>query len=106
MEQISDQDFDPMVLNAQGTFLVDFWAPWCGPCKTLMPLLEEALKATPNIKGYGINIDENTETPTRYNIVSIPTLILFREGKILDTHVGSFHTAEDISNWLTEAAVG
>jgi len=103
MKETTDATFETDVLKASGHVLIDFWAPWCGPCKNMMPLLEEALKEQKDLAAFSLNIDDNPETPTGYNIMSIPTLILFKDGKMVETHVGSFHTKSDISTWLNKA---
>lgn len=100
METLSDNEFEAKITKSEGFTLVDFWAPWCGPCKTLMPMLEEVLPQFPTLKAFSMNIDDNPETPTAHNIMSIPTLIVFKDGTKHETHVGSFGSAEDVKAWL------
>ena len=101
MQTITDTTFEEQVLKGKGLLLVDFWASWCGPCKNLMPILEEALISLGNkVKGFSLNIEENPLTPTQYNIMTIPTLILFHEGNSLDIHVGGGHTKEELISWV------
>ena len=101
MEAITDQTFKAEVLDASGLVLVDFWAPWCGPCKNFMPTVEEALGDLGNIaSGVSVNIDENPETPSQYGVMSIPTLLLFKDGQLVDTMVGSQHTKDDLIRWV------
>ena len=86
----SDEGFDTDVLQSDKPVLVDYWAEWCGPCKMIAPILEEvASEYGEKIKVCKMNIDENQETPPRYGIRGIPTLILFKNGEVEDTKVGA-----------------
>jgi thioredoxin 1 len=85
----TDANFEGEVLKSDKPVLVDFWAPWCGPCKAIGPLVEElAQQFQDNVKFAKINVDDSQKTALTYGVRSIPTLILFKEGKILDTIVG------------------
>lgn len=87
--EIGDADFNQEVLEAEDLVLVDFWAPWCGPCKMVAPVVEELAKEfAGKVKVVKVNVDENTESPSRYGVMSIPTLILFKDGEALETMVG------------------
>ncbi|OQY09126.1 MAG: thioredoxin [Desulfobacteraceae bacterium 4572_187] len=87
--EISDSSFDAEVLQSEKPVLVDFWAPWCGPCRAIEPLVEELAEAfSDKFKFTKCNVDENPTTPAKYGIKSIPTLIFFKEGKVLDKIVG------------------
>jgi thioredoxin 1 len=86
---IGDVDFDEEILKADKPALVDFWAPWCGPCRPLGSTVEAlAGQYRGQLKVAKVNIDDNPKTAETYGVMSIPTLILFKEGKILDTIVG------------------
>ena len=89
MVHVGDGNFDEEILKADKPVLVDFWAPWCGPCKALGPTVEAlAEQYRDRLKVAKVNIDNNPKTAQAYGVMSIPTLILFKEGKILDTLVG------------------
>jgi thioredoxin 1 len=88
--QVSDKNFSSEVLNSDLPVLVDFWAVWCGPCRSISPIVEELAKEfTGRIKVTKLNVDENPATPGQYGVRGIPTLILFKEGKVLDQIVGA-----------------
>ena len=85
-----DENFENDVLNSSILTLIDFWAEWCGPCKQIGPILEEIAKEKKDtLKVIKLNIDENPLTPQKYGIRGIPTLMLFKEGKLIDSKVGS-----------------
>ena len=87
--EIADSSFDAEVLQSEKPVLVDFWAPWCGPCRAIEPLVEELAETYGDkFKFARCNVDENPITPTKYGIKSIPTLIFFKQGKVLDKIVG------------------
>ena len=87
---VSDASFNTDVLQATGPILVDFWAEWCGPCKAIGPALEEiAGEYAGKLTVAKVNIDENPQTPTNYNVRGIPTLVLFKDGKPVATKVGA-----------------
>jgi thioredoxin 1 len=87
--EIGDSSFDSEVLEADKPVLVDFWAPWCGPCRAIAPIVEELAESFGDtVKFMKCNVDENPVTPTKYGIKSIPTLIFFKDGKVLDKIVG------------------
>jgi len=87
---LTDDSFDPEVINASGLILVDFWAEWCGPCKMIAPLLDDiANEYEGKVKVCKVNIDQNAGTPPKYGIRGIPTLLLFKDGNVADTKVGA-----------------
>ena len=87
---VTDDSFDSVVLSSNAPVLVDYWAEWCGPCKMIAPVLDEiADEYAHKIKVAKLNIDENPNTPPRYSIRGIPTLMLFKEGEVEATKVGA-----------------
>jgi len=97
---VSDQSFKSEV-EATGTVLVDFWAPWCGPCKMIAPVLEELDKELSNFKIAKLNVDDNPESASRFGVMSIPTLIIFKDGQPVDKIVG-FQSKEALKNVVTK----
>lgn len=88
--KVSDDSFDSEVLSATGPVLVDYWAEWCGPCKQIAPVLDEiADEYDGRLTVAKLNIDDNPNTPPRYGIRGIPTLMLFKNGEVAGTKVGS-----------------
>lgn len=87
---ISDKEFEQKVVKSSVPVLIDFWAPWCVPCKMVAPVIEKlSKKYDSRLKFYKINIDENPVTPARYRVMSIPSIMLFKNGKVMDTVVGA-----------------
>ena len=86
---MTDDNFEQEVIKSEKPVLVDFWAPWCGPCRAIGPVVEELAEAYKDrVKVAKLNIDDNPKTATVYGVMSIPTLILFKDGKALDKVVG------------------
>ena len=102
---VTDQSFATDVLGAGKPVLVDFWAEWCGPCRMIAPALEEiAGEIGEKVDIVKLNIDENPDTPTRYGVRGIPTMVLFRDGKPVAQKVGAAPRSQ-IQQWL-EAEIG
>lgn len=102
MISLSDGVFRDSISKAPGPILVDFWAPWCKPCKDLLPILEEVEQVVPLLMVAKINIEENTVIATEYGVKSIPTLLLFNKGALVDSKTG-FHDKQTILQWLGDA---
>jgi thioredoxin 1 len=89
VKELSDQDFQSEVLQATGPVLVDFWAPWCGPCRMIAPIVEELAKENGDtLKVMKVNVDDSPQTATSYGVSSIPTLMIFKNGEVADRFVG------------------
>ncbi|QGP52882.1 Thioredoxin-1 [Piscirickettsia salmonis] len=92
---VTDGDFDTEVLQSGTPVLVDFWASWCGPCKALSPVLAEiASQYEGKVKIVKVNVDENTQTPQKYGVRGIPTLLLVKGGAVTATKVGALNKAQ------------
>lgn len=101
-KNITDKNFESLVVKSQKLTLVDFWAEWCGPCKQLVPVINELssdLDGQVNI--FKMNIDDNAESPSKYGVRSIPTMMLFKDGKLLSTKVGALPKST-ILDWIDE----
>ncbi len=92
-KEITDQEFEN-IIKSENITLVDFWAPWCGPCKQLSPLIDELSNdMSGKIDVVKCNIDDNPESPSKYGVRGIPTLMIFKDGKLIDSKVGSIQKA-------------
>ena len=108
MRELTDETFEHEVLEAQRPVVVDFWAPWCGPCKAVEPILADLAEATAGrVEFAKLNIDENVETAARYGVLSIPTAILFEGGEARESVVGArsrSHYEQAWAPWLSPTA--
>lgn len=105
-KSVTDQSFQDDVLGASGPVLVDFWAEWCGPCRMIAPALEEiAAELGDQVTVAKINIDENPDTPGRYGVRGIPTMLLFRNGEAVAQKVGAAPRSH-IQQWLESELSG
>jgi len=99
---VSDDSFETDVLKADGAVLVDFWAEWCGPCKQIAPALDElATEMSGDITIAKVNIDENPQTPGKYGVRGIPTLMIFKGGEVASTKIGAMAKGK-VEEWIKE----
>jgi thioredoxin 1 len=103
VDKVTDATFDQDVLKASEPVVVDFWAEWCGPCKMIAPALEEISKTlNGKVKIVKLNVDENPGTAAKFGIMSIPTLMLFKNGELTSRHVGAA-PKQKLEQWITAA---
>lgn len=95
--KVNKENFATEVLNAQGTVLVDFFADWCGPCKMLSPVIDEIAEEQTELKVCKVNVDDEPELASRYGVMSIPTLVVIRDGKEVNKSVGVVSKEEILS---------
>jgi thioredoxin 1 len=102
MIELNQNDFEKEVMKSTTPVVVDFWAPWCGPCRIFSPVIEEVSKEySGKVKFAKLNTDENQEIAAKYNIMSIPSVLLFKDGAVKATSVGAM-PKEMFKSWLTK----
>jgi len=101
--QVTDDNFAETVEGSSTAFVLDFWAPWCGPCRMMEPVLKEVAAENPGITVGKLNVDENPAIATRFDILSIPTLLVFSGGQVVKKLVGAMpkkRLVDELSSWL------
>jgi len=105
VSEVTDADFNQEILESPLPALVDFWAPWCGPCRIMGPILEEiGEEYKDRVRVAKMNVDDNVNTPARYGVRGIPALLLFKKGKLVDQIIGAVPKAQVVG--LLEKAMG
>tara|TARA_B100000683_G_scaffold275837_1_gene327839 strand:+ start:1490 stop:1843 length:354 start_codon:yes stop_codon:yes gene_type:complete len=103
--QITDGNFEQEVIQSEVPVLIDFWAPWCGPCRAMGPVIDELSEEyAGQVKIVKMNVDENSATPGKYGIRAIPTLILFKDGEVVDQSTGAV-SKSSIKEMITKKAL-
>jgi thioredoxin 1 len=99
--ELDQSNFEAFIASTNGSVLVDFWAPWCGPCKAIAPILEElASELSDTVKIGKVNVDNNSELASKYEVRAIPTIKIFKDGQVADTVVG-LSSKEDLTSRLS-----
>jgi thioredoxin 1 len=103
LHELTDTTFDETIAGATGPVVVDFWAEWCGPCKQYTPVLEEVAREHPELTVVALNTDEQPQTAMRFDVMSVPTVIVFRDGEAVKRFVGARgkgRVLEDLADFL------
>jgi thioredoxin 1 len=99
LPDVTDGNFQSEVLESEQPVLVDFWAPWCGPCRVVSPILEEINSEREDVRVVKMNVDENQQTAVRFEILSIPTMILFKDGEVARKVIGAMPKARLVAEF-------
>lgn len=100
---VTDDDFDGVIGSSDVPVVVDFWAEWCGPCKQMSPHIEAVSdELDGKVKVAKINVDENPVAPSKYGVRGLPTLVMFKDGKVAATHLGAM-SKQAISDWIKQS---
>jgi thioredoxin 1 len=90
LQDVSDANFQAEVIESETPVLVDFWAPWCGPCRVVAPVLEEIAGERPDLRIVKLNVDDNQQTAAQFDVLSIPTMIVFKNGQVAKKIIGAY----------------